>query len=154
MDARRRAARLGVITSLFALLAGLASWQAIRVMRERNRSRRTEKALHEADQKLRLIANNLKEMVLACNMDQKLIYANSVMETLTGCSVDEYMKRGFIDWIHRDDRSRMLGQWDDLFRSGSYQDQEYHLVAKDGTVKWVSALCGPILDEAGRRVGV
>jgi hypothetical protein len=31
MDARRRAARLGVITALFALLSGLASWQTIRV---------------------------------------------------------------------------------------------------------------------------
>jgi PAS domain S-box-containing protein len=154
VDARRRDARLGVATALFALLTILACWQTVRVTRERSRTRRTEKALHEADQKLRLMANNLREMVVAFGMDRKLIYANSAMEALTGYSRTEYMERGFIDWIHPDDRSRMLGRWEELFRGGSYRDEEYHLVTKGGGVKWVSASWGPILDEAGRQVGV
>ena len=154
VDARRRDARLVVATALFALLTILACWQTVRVTRERSRTRRTEKALHEADQKLRLMANNLREMVVAFGMDRKLIYANSAMEALTGYSRTEYMERGFIDWIHPDDRSRMLGRWEELFRGGSYRDEEYHLVTKGGGVKWVSASWGPILDEAGRQVGV
>ena len=154
VDARRRATRLVVLTALFALLAGLATWQTVRVLRERDRARRTEKALHEADQKLRWMANNLKEMVLAFDMDRNLIYANPAMETLTGYSVEEYKRRGFIDWIHPDDRSRMISHWDGLFHGSSYQDEEYHLVSKDGDVKWVSASWGPIRDETGRQVGV
>jgi len=154
MDARRRLARLVAVTALFGVLAGLACWQTIRVTRARSRTRLTGQALREADQKLRLMTNNLKEMVLAFDMDRKLIYANPAVETLTGYSVAEYTARGFTDWVHIDDRSRMIGRWDALFRGDSFQDEEYHLVTKDGAVKWVSATWGPILDEAGRQVGV
>jgi PAS domain S-box-containing protein len=155
VDAKRRVARLAAATTVFALLFGLACWQTIIVMRERGRSRRTEKALREADQKLVLMANNLKEMVLAFDMNRKLIYVNPAVEKLTGYSVAEYTVRGFIDWIHPEDRSNMLSHWDGLFLHGtSYQDQEYRLVTKNGDLKWVSATWGPILDERGRQVGV
>ena len=155
VDAKRRVARLALATALFALLFGLACWQTALVMRERGRARLTEKALRDADQKLILMANNLKEMVLAFDMDRKVIYVNPAVETLTGYSVAEYMAHGFIDWVHPDDRSATLSRWDGLFfRGTSYQDQEYRLVTKRGGVKWVSASWGPILDESGRQVGV
>ena len=154
VDARRRVERLVVLTALFAVLAGLACWQTIRVMRERNRTRRTEKALGEADQKLRLMTNNLREMVLAFDMNQKLIYANPAVTALTGYSLAEYSAKGFINWVHPDDRARMVGRWEGLFHGGSYVDEEYLLVTKEGAVKSVSATWGPILDETGRQVGV
>src|SRR5258708_30644439 len=101
------------------------------VVREKVRARQTERALREADQKLILMANNLKEMVLAFDLDRKLIYVNPAVEALTGYSVAEYMAHGFIDWVHPDDRSAMLSHWDGLFfRGTSYQDQEYRLITK------------------------
>jgi PAS domain S-box-containing protein len=154
VDARRRVERLIALTILFALLTALACWQTIRAVRERNRTRRTQQALREADRKLRLMTNNLKEMVVAFSLDRKLSYANPAMETLTGYAVAEYTERGFIDWIHPDDRFRMLGRWDGLFRGESYQNEEYRMVTKGGAVKWISATWGPIRDEAGRQVGV
>jgi PAS domain S-box-containing protein len=155
VDARRRVARLAVATTIFAFLFGLACWQTIVMRRARSRARQTEKALRDADQKLVLLANNLKEMVLAFDMDRKLVYVNPAVETLTGYSVAEYTAHGFIDWVHPEDRSAMLSQWDGLFQEGnSYQDQEYRLITKSGAVKWVSATWGPILDEHGQQVGV
>ena len=154
MDARRRAARLVALTILFALLAILASWQTFRVIGERNRTRRTEKALDEADQKLRLLANNLKETVFAFDMDRRPIYVNPAIQLLTGYSLEEYLAQGFIDWVHPDDHERMMSKWEGLFHGESFQDEEYHLITKDGVVKWASSSWGPILDEAGRQVGV
>ena len=154
VDARRSATRLAAVAVLFALLLVLTCWQTVRITRERNRSRRTERALREVEQKLRLTANNLREMVLAYDMDRNLIYANPAAETLTGYSVADLQKTGFIDWVHPDDRPRMLGFWEKLFQGSSFQDEEYRLVAKDGRVKWAAASWGPLLDEAGRQVGV
>ena len=154
MHARRRAARLVAVSILFAVLAILACWQTIRVSGERNRTRRTEKALLEADQKLRLLANNLKETVFAFDMDRKPIYVNPAIELLTGYSLEEYLAAGFIDWVHPDDHDRMLSKWEGLFHGESFQDEEYHLVTKSGVVKCASASWGPILDENGRQVGV
>jgi len=48
VNARRRETRLITATGLFAFLFGLTCWQTLRLMRERNRTRRVEAALHES----------------------------------------------------------------------------------------------------------
>jgi PAS domain-containing protein len=48
----------------------------------------------------------------------------------------------------------MTGHRQALFQGSSIQDEEFRLIAKDGRVKWVAASWGPILDDAGRQIGV
>ena len=88
---------------------------------------------------LRLIAKNLTEMVLAYDMDRKLVFVNPAVEGLTGYSTDELEKANFICWIHPEDQSRMLGFWETLFQGKSFHEEEYRLVTKDGRVKWAVA---------------
>ena len=103
---------------------------------------------------LRLIAKNLTEMVLAYDMDRKLVFVNPAVETLTGYSIEDIEKENFICWIHPDDQDRMLTFWELLFSGTSFRDEEYRLITKDGRIKWVSASWTPILDDSGRQVGV
>jgi two-component system, cell cycle sensor histidine kinase and response regulator CckA len=93
-------------------------------------------------------------MVMAYDMDCKLVYVNPAVETLTGYSVEELEKANFILWIHPDDQTRMMGFWDLLFKGQAFHEEEYRLVTKDGRVKWVVSSWTPILDDAGRQVGV
>jgi signal transduction histidine kinase/ActR/RegA family two-component response regulator len=51
LSARRREVRLISVTLVFALLLVLASWQTLRLTRERNRTRQTEAALHESQER-------------------------------------------------------------------------------------------------------
>ena len=53
---------------------------------------------------LRLIAINLTEMVMAYDMNRKLVFVNPAVETLTGYSPRELEQENFICWIHPDDR--------------------------------------------------
>ena len=103
---------------------------------------------------LRLVAKNLAEMVMAYDMDRRLVFVNPAVETLTGYSVDELEKANFICWIHPEDQQRMLGFWEKLFDGSYYHDEEYRLITKDGRVKWVVSSWSPILDDTGRQVGV
>jgi PAS domain S-box-containing protein len=154
LTARRRENRLTAAAGLFALLFVVACWEAARITREKNRTKKAERFLREAEQKLRLMANNLKETVLAYDMNRKLIYGNASVETLTGYAVADLEKASVFDWCHPDDRSRMTGHRESLFQGSSLQDEEFRLIAKDGRVKWVAATWGPILDDAGRQIGV
>ncbi len=154
LNARRRERWLIGAALLFASLFALSLWQAVHLHRERNRAALAESALRQAEQRIRLMADNLREMVLAYDMDRKLIYANPAVENLTGYSTEELKSRGFICWIHPDDQSRMLRYWEGLFQGKSFHETEYRLVTKGGEVRWASATWGPILDEAGRQVGV
>jgi signal transduction histidine kinase/ActR/RegA family two-component response regulator len=51
LSARRREVRLVAVTLVFALLLVLACWQTLRLTRERNRTRQTEAALHESQER-------------------------------------------------------------------------------------------------------
>ena len=51
VDARRREARLVAVALIFGLMFGLACWQTLRLIRERNRTRRTEEALRTSQER-------------------------------------------------------------------------------------------------------
>ncbi len=93
-------------------------------------------------------------MVLAYDMDRKLVFVNPAVETLTGYSMQELESANFICWIHPDDQARMLGLWETLFDGKSFHEEEYRLVTKDGRVKWAVCSWIPILDDSGRQIGV
>jgi PAS domain S-box-containing protein len=154
LDARRHVARLTAAAAGFALLLLLSVWQTIRLMRQRNQARQTELVLRETEQKLRLMGNNLKDMVLAYDMRRSLIYANPAVQSLTGYAVADLEGQGPIHWVHADDRAKMAERWEGLFRGDAFQDEEYRLVTRSGPVKWVAASWGPLLDDSGAQVGV
>jgi two-component system, cell cycle sensor histidine kinase and response regulator CckA len=154
LGARKREQRLALAAGLFALLFAVACWLCVRFLRERNRTRQTEATLRQTEQKLRLMANNMKEMVLAYDMNRRLIFANPAVETLTGYRIADLERGAFVNWIHPDDQARMLTNWDKLFAGDGYVEEEYRLVTRDGRTRWASATWGPIRDEAGRQIGV
>ena len=123
------------------------------IVRDAAPDKRPQEAGH-AETRFRLMAKNLTEMVLAYDMDRRLTYANAAAETLTGYSVSELERQQFICWVHPEDRGRMLDHWEHLFQAKSFYEEEYRLLTKDGRMKWVAASWGPILDDAGRQVGV
>jgi two-component system cell cycle sensor histidine kinase/response regulator CckA len=113
-----------------------------------------EHALHESEARFRSMARNLTDMVLAYDMNRRLMYVNPAVHTLTGYSAADLEKEQFICWVHTEDRERMLGYWDRLFDGHTFQEEEYRLVTRDGRIKWMAASWGPLLDESGRQVGV
>jgi PAS domain S-box-containing protein len=152
--ARQRERNLFAATLVFAFLLLLATWQTLRHRRETKRARRAEQMLRETEQKVRLMANNLSEIVLAYGMDRKLVFANPAVEELTGHPLAELEARGFCAWMHTDDQPRMMACFNGLFEGRAFRNEEFRLVAGDGRMKWMVANCGPILDDTGRQVGV
>jgi PAS domain S-box-containing protein len=152
--ARQRERNLFAAILVFAFLLLLATWQTFRHRRETKRARRAEQMLRETEQKLRLMANNLSEIVLAYGMDRKLVFANPAVEQLTGHTLADLEARGFCSWVYADDRARIAARWNGLFEGRAFQNEEFRLVAGDDRIKWMVANCGPILDDAGRQVGV
>ena len=154
LNAKRRGQLLAWAATSFAILFLVALWQSLRILRERNRTRQSEQSRRRTEHKLSLMANNLKEMVLAYDMNKRLIFANPATRSLTGYGAAELEQSGFVNWIHRDDQVRMLRHWGQLFTGSSFEDEEYRMVTRDGAIKWVSATWGPLCDETGRQIGV
>jgi len=124
------------------------------IARDASAPNRHDEALRNSEMRFRFMARNLTEMVLAYDMNRRLTFVNPAAQTLTGYSPQEIRQAKFINWVHPEDRARMLGYWDRLFEGQSFYEEQYRLITRDGRVKWVAASWGPILDDFGRQVGV
>jgi PAS domain S-box-containing protein len=115
-----------------------------------------EQRLRDSERKLRLITENATDVIMAFDMDRRLVYVNRALEEMTGYTVAElHAAHGYIDWTHPDDAPRIASHWKRLFDEKGYAGRdEFRLVTKDGRTKWCFASFGPILDEDGRQVGV
>jgi PAS domain S-box-containing protein len=115
-----------------------------------------EQELRESERRLRLITDNATDLILAYDMDRRLMYVNRAIEEMTGYTVAElHAANGYIAWTHPEDEPRMVEHWTRLFDGKGYSGrEEFRLITKDGRTKWCFASFGPILDEAGRQVGV
>jgi PAS domain S-box-containing protein len=137
-----------------ALLLAFAVWAAAGFRRERNKARNWSRALHESDRTLRLVTDNLSDMVLAFDMRRNLTYANPGLEKFTGFNAAEIRERGFLALVHPDDSGRVRVLWERLYLGHSFEQERYRLVSRSNEVKWSSASWGPIHDESGAQVGV
>ena len=119
---------------------------ADRIRRQRNRIRLTEDALRQSEQKLRLMANSLTEMILAYHMEPvPPCFANPAVEQITGYSAVD-LQDNIIGWAHPDDRPRMRAYLDEVF-------QEAPIAIKNAAChqRWRDQMdirgFGPIFDE-------
>lgn len=137
-----------------AVLALAAAVLAFAYRRQMLNARAADQARRTAEIRLQMVADSLTEMVLAFDMNRRLVYANPALERLTGYSPEDLRSARFIDWVHPDDRQRLVGRWDRLFDGEEFLGESYRLIRKDGAERWMLATWGPLLDEAGTQVGV
>lgn len=150
----RREPWLLTVLALLAVILGVTLVAARRIRGQLDRIAVADRALQESEQKFRLLANNLSEMVLVYDMRRQLVYANPAVERLTGYSIGDMNKEKPICWAAPEDRERMLEHWNKLFNGGAYRDIEYRVLSKNGETKWATATWGPMFGDNGVQIGV
>ena len=101
---------------------------------KRNRIRAADEALRASEQKFRLLANNSSEMVLAFDMEGRLVFANPAVERLTGYSIADLQTSDFVRRAHPEDRPFMTRCHERLLQGEALDDVEYRLLTKDGQI--------------------
>jgi PAS domain S-box-containing protein len=110
--------------------------------------------LRENERKLRLIAENTTDFIFAFDMNRQLVFVNAVLKDFCGYAFDEIQAGSFFNRIHPDDRERVRKHWEALYVGQNYSEFEFRLITKSGQMKWCAGIYGPLLDEAGRQIGV
>jgi PAS domain S-box-containing protein len=87
--------------------------------------------------------------------EDRPIYISRQVEEMLGFSVEEWLEdpRLWYRMLHPDDRERLEGVFSQAEATGQPVDEEYRLVAKDGTVRWVHERAVVVQEPAtGRRL--
>lgn len=111
--------------------------------------------LRESEERFRLIAENLREMIwISDPAYTRQYYLSPAYETIWGRSIERARTnpRSFLEAVHDQDRARVETALEGYAR-GEYE-AEYRIVRPDGEVRWISGRAYPVLDEQGRVVHV
>ena len=96
-----------------------------------------EETLRESEENYRNIFENAAEAIYLAQ-DGKIVFLNPRAATMTGYSSEELMSRPFIEFIHPDDRDKVVDRHMRRMKGEEIpQFYDFRLIYKDGKVRWV-----------------
>ena len=116
--------------------------------------RAAERDLATSERPLRMVTDNMNDVIFLYGIDRKLRYVTPSFEELTGFTVAELFERNFLNDVHPDDEARMLPLWRAVFAGESYTGAEFRIINRDGREKWCWSAGSPVRDAGGEQIGV
>lgn len=115
-----------------------------------------QKAPEESLQKLLRLYTNLTQSVpvgiFQTDREGEWIYVNEKALSMAGMTLDTAIGTGWINYIHDEDKKRVLNQWTQSRQTKTALWTEYRYPHSDGTNTWVLAQAIPETDEQGEIV--
>ena len=127
--------------------------QALALVEEGERRRRTEAALRENEERFRQITENVVELIALLNLEGRRIYANPAYRELLGETTVAVGTDGFGE-VHPEDAARARAVFREAVRTGATQRAEYRLQLANGCVRQLESHASVLRDGAGHIANV
>jgi len=116
--------------------------------------RAAEAALRASDRRYRDVVDAVRDVVFQSDAEGRMTYLNPAWAEVSGFSVPECLGRGFLDYIHPDDRAlnaeRFAALAAGVTEGGRY---EVRYRTADGGFRWSEVNVRRLLDDAGVVIG-
>ena len=119
--------------------------------------KRMENMLRESEEKFRHLAEKIRDVFYIYTPDwSKALYVSPMFDEVFGCSREALYKNpsSFLDFIHPEDRERVISTLHETEKMGLDYDAEYRIVRSDGTIRWIYDRSFPVKNESGQFVYV
>lgn len=106
-------------------------------IRDISRRKAAERALADSESKYRTVVENVSEGILV-TAQGRILYANPRALSLTGMTEQEATTRPFIEFIHPDDRERVLGNHMRRLRGETVENNyQFRVLHVSGDIRWL-----------------
>jgi PAS domain S-box-containing protein len=93
--------------------------------------------LQESEYRFRTMAENSDILIALCDESTKITYFNKAWGNLTGKSVDELIKFGWLDLVHMEDKDRFMDIYLTSFEQRIPFRGEFRILSKEGEYRWL-----------------
>ncbi|RZA27262.1 MAG: PAS domain S-box protein [Proteobacteria bacterium] len=90
----------------------------------------------ESEQRFRLLADAMPQIVFTADVDGNINYFNSRWEEFTGFTFEQTKNWGWGPVLHPDDLQRTIDSWTNSVKNSIPYEIEYRLKGKDGQFRW------------------
>ncbi|MBW4593822.1 MAG: PAS domain S-box protein [Brasilonema angustatum HA4187-MV1] len=144
-----------LMVSLGIMFLALIWWNAEFLNPVDSKGKQESAALRESEQRYRLLAENIPQMVWMSNPDGFVEYYNQRWVEYTGLEPQETslpqdtLESNWQQVVHPDDLSQALEKWTTGLKTGNRYEVQYRLKRFDGVYRWHVAQALPLRDEDG-----
>jgi PAS domain S-box-containing protein len=108
----------------------------IGTVRDTTPVRQHQQELEESEQKFRLLASSMPQLVWTTDADGIVNYYNQAFYDYTGLTEKELLGTGWMPVVHPDDRDENMRRWMHAVHTGEEFIFENRLLRHDGTYRW------------------
>ncbi len=116
--------------------------------------RQVEEKLKESDRLLRLITENMHDLVFLIDLNGNIQYTGPALQSILGYTIEERIGRSSFDIIHPEDLEKVQTIFVNAISNATPVKLEYRLKHADGHYIWVETIGNFALDADGKIAGV
>ncbi len=121
----------------------------VAVMTDITERKRAEEALRQSEEQIRLIMENLADLVAVLDLDGRRLYNSPSYRGILG-DPDKLRGTSSFDQIHPEDRARVQQAFKETVRTGIGQRLDYRMVDQHGQVRHIESQGSVIRDDRGQ----
>jgi PAS domain S-box-containing protein len=145
-----RAAALNRWFDVYALRLGNAESRRVAVLfNDITTRKQAEMILREAEGRYRALIEATATTVWHANPEGALTFVGNVWTEVSGQSVEEILKWGWLDAVHPDDRERTVKIWQNALTNKTLYSTEFRILTRKGEYRWFAVNAVPILEADG-----
>lgn len=117
--------------------------------------RKAEKALKEAEEKYRTVANFTHDWEFWIGPDNRILYISPSCERITGHSAAAFEKDPSLmrRIVHPDDIAVFDWHCKGIKGTKEEGELEFRIIHADGSIRWIAHVCRPVYDDQGQFIG-
>ncbi|HBF39539.1 MAG TPA: hypothetical protein DDW50_19745 [Firmicutes bacterium] len=112
-----------------------------------SKRRQMESALRESEERFRVLAEALPQLMWITDATGKFTYLNRQFYHYTGIPINQLIKQDWTQNIYQDDQEKRMEVWRESFRTGNPYQMEYRIRRHDGEYRWFLGRGLPMRDQ-------
>ncbi|RPH42899.1 MAG: PAS domain S-box protein, partial [Burkholderiales bacterium] len=113
----------------------------------------TERLRTETEVQFRRLADRIPALLRVDDAQGRTQFANQACADFVGCEREALLGRGWLEFVHPDDRARFLAGHGGAGRSSDRHETDLRLRRGDGSYPWMRSITVPYFDAAEQYVG-